>query len=164
MPNIFAYGSNMCSGRLSDYGVHPISSCIARLAGYKLCFDKRSDDGSGKANIVPSKNTDSEIWGAIYEIRDTDLAKLDQGEKGYRRSEIFVSTKDGSTVKAWVYIAQESFVTKGLRPYTWYKRFLVEGAREHGLPEDYIARLKTVEAVNDTNTSRDKKKRALPCL
>jgi hypothetical protein len=163
MPNIFAYGSNMCSGRIRDYRVHPISSCVAKLTGYDLCFDKRSGDGSGKVNIVPSKNKDSEIWGVIYEISHTDLDKLDEGEKGYYRSEIVVSTKDGSNVKAWDYMAQESFITKGLKPYTWYKRFLVEGAREHDLPEDYIAKLNTAEAVNDTNASRDRGKRALPC-
>jgi len=153
----------MCSGRLRDYKVYPISSYVAKLTGYDLCFDKRSIDGSGKANIVPSKNTDSEIWGVIYEIRDTDLDKLDQGEKGYYRSNIVVLTKDGSTVKAWAYIAQENFITKGLKPYMWYKRFLVEGAREHGLPEDYIGTLTVVDAVNDTNVSRDRGKRALPC-
>ena len=26
-------------------------------------------------------------------------------------------------------------------PYAWYKRLVIEGAREHGLPADYVAML-----------------------
>ena len=50
-----------------------------------------------------------------------------------------------------------------LTPYTWYKRFLVEGAREHSLPEDYIAELDRIDAVADTDERRDREKRALAC-
>ena len=35
----------------------------------------------------------------------------------------------------------------GLRPYSWYKRFLVEGARSHGLPADYITMLEALEGA-----------------
>ena len=34
----------------------------------------------------------------------------------------------------------------GLRPYSWYKHFLVEGARAHRLAEDYISTLEAIEA------------------
>jgi hypothetical protein len=40
---------------------------------------------------------------------------------------------------------------------------LVEGAREHSLPEDYIAELDRIDAVADTDERRDREKRALAC-
>ena len=55
----------MCSGRLKAYGVYSAASCAAGLAGHDLCCNKRSVDGSGKANLVSTKNTESEIWGDI---------------------------------------------------------------------------------------------------
>lgn len=47
---VFAYGSNMCSGRFRDYGVSPAGQGRAAvLAGYRLQFNKKStDDKSGK--------------------------------------------------------------------------------------------------------------------
>ena len=41
-----------------------------------------------------------------------------------------------------------------LKPLDWYTRFVVEGAREHGLPEDYIARLALTPSVSDADTGR----------
>lgn len=62
-----------------------------------------------------------------------------------------------------MYIAKKPQHDPALRPYTWYKRFLVEGAREHSLPAEYIAELERIEAVPDTNEQRDREKRALAC-
>jgi hypothetical protein len=50
-----------------------------------------------------------------------------------------------------------------LRPYTWYKRFLVEGATAHGLPPEYIAVLEQVDAAEDSDKERDGSKRLLSC-
>jgi hypothetical protein len=42
-------------------------------------------------------------------------------------------------------------------------RFLVEGAREHSLPRDYIEGLERINAVADTNAQREGEKRAVAC-
>jgi hypothetical protein len=70
---IFAFGSNMCSGRFRDYGVSPeIDARPAVLPGYRLLFNKRSTaDGSGKANV--ERHEGSDVWGVLYTIRDADL-------------------------------------------------------------------------------------------
>ena len=159
---VFAYGSNMCSGRFRDYGMHPQGAGRgALLAGYRLLFNKQSTDTSGKANVEPHEGT--QIWGVLYSIPDADLAVLDQGEVGYRRVQLPVTTSDGARREAWVYIASTPSPQAGLRPFTWYKRFLVEGAREHALPPDYIEALENIDAVEDTNQGRDRRKRALSC-
>jgi len=160
--NVFGYGSNMCSGRFSDYRVRPKGAArSALLAGYRLVFNKRSTDGSGKANVETREG--SQVWGVLYSIPDADLKTLDAGEVGYHRVRLPVRTADNKEFEAWVYIASKPSNDPALRPYTWYKRFLVEGAREHSVPESYLSELERIDAVEDTNAQRDRTKRALAC-
>ena len=157
---VFAYGSNMCSGRFRDYGVSPTDARAARLHGYRLVFNKPSADGSGKGNVEP--HSDSDVYGVIYTITEAELTKLDAGEgKGYYRVSLPVLMSDGTGTTVWVYLASETTADPNLRPYTWYKHFLAAGAREHLLPPDYIAYLERIEANQDDDAHRDLQKRAL---
>lgn len=70
---------------------------------------------------------------------------------------------DNTNTDAWVYIAKKPQDDPALRPYTWYKRFLVEGAREHALPPEYVVELERIEAIQDPDQQRDREKRALIC-
>ena len=160
---VFAYGSNMCSGRFRAYGIKPVGwGRAALLDRYCLDFSKMSKDGSGKATVFPCAG--HQVWGVLYGIDDADLTRLDKGERtGYNRSKITVRTADGIPVEAWVYIATKPITTHQLRPYTWYKRFLVEGAQEHLLPPEYVARLREIDAMIDSDSKRDEEKWALPC-
>ena len=159
---IFAYGSNMCSGRFRAYKVKPLGARRAYLSGWKLLFHKCSSDGSGKADVVPA-HADARVWGIVYEISKADLRKLDVGEQGYHRCRLTLSGPRGGSFRAWVYRADPNACESGLLPYGWYKRFLVEGAEEHNLPSDYITSLRAIAAKLDPDQSRDKKKRALSC-
>lgn len=160
---IFAFGSNMYSGRFRAYNVSPLGpGRPAVLSGYLLAFNKKStEDLSGKANVTAREG--SEVWGVLYAVSSADKKKLDEGEGGYKPVRLPVRLEDNSTVDAWVYVAKKPDGDPALRPFTWYKRFLVEGAREHALPPAYIAILETIEAVQDEDAVRDKKKRALTC-
>jgi len=84
--NVFAYGSNMCSGRFRDYGVLPEGKGrAALLADYRLLFNKKSmKDGSGKANVEP--HVGGQVWGVLYTVSDSDLKRLDAGEIGYSKT------------------------------------------------------------------------------
>ena len=160
---IFAFGSNMCSGRFRAYGASPQGpGRAALLPDHRLQFNKKStDDHSGKANVTA--HAGSEVWGVLYTIPGGDLDKLDKGEGGYQRMQLSVHLAENSRTDAWVYVAKTPNSDPALRPYTWYKRLLVEGAREHSLPESYFAELERIHAVEDTNPQRDRKKRALAC-
>ena len=130
------------------------------VCGYDLRFNKKSRDGSGKANIEP--HTGGEVWGVLYSIPDEHLPILDRGEgSGYHRVRVPVYTTDQTATDPWIYIAREPSANSALRPYSWYKQFLVEGAREHGLPIAYIEALESVEATQDRDEQRDREKRAL---
>jgi cation transport regulator ChaC len=155
---MFAYGSNMCLGHLHSYKVFPESpGRPAVLRDYCLKFNKRSTkDCSGKANIEPFVG--SEVWGVLYSIPDAHLDNLIKGEgPGYAPETKRVEVGDGSTVDA------KTFIAVTLRPYSWYKRFLVEGARKHRLPAAYIASLEAMEAVEDPDPERDRKEREINC-
>ena len=158
---VFAFGSNMCSGRFRAYGVSPEGAGRpAMLPGHRLLFNKKStDDKSGKANVAAHAGSD--VWGVLYTIPDTDLDKLDRGEGGYKRVRLTVRPPNGGNIDAWVYVAKKPTDDPELRPYTWYKRFLIEGAREHSLPDDYIAELERIDALQDADLGRDRAKRAL---
>jgi len=157
---VFAYGSNMCIGRLRKYGVEPEDPGIPfRLDGYALRFNKQSDDGSGKANVEQFQG--SAIWGVLYSITQGELQELNDGEKGYTPVRITMRVPGGLEEQCWLHLADR--VEGGLRPYSWYKRFLVEGARAHGLPADYIATLEAIEASEDPDRDRDRRRHAITC-
>jgi gamma-glutamylcyclotransferase len=160
--SVFAYGSNMCSGRFRDYGVTPENDGEkALLPGFRLVFNKKSTDGSGKTNLEARE--DSSVWGVVYRISKADLLRLDNGEVGYHRARMEVKLGDDSIISVWVYQAIAPSTEIGLRPYSWYKRFLVEGGREHSLPATYIAELEGIDAVQDKKAERDRTKRSLKC-
>jgi hypothetical protein len=83
--------------------------------------------------------------------------------KEYRRVRLSLRLTDNTNTDAWVYVAKKPTDDPALRPYTWYKRFLVEGATDHALPVEYIAALENIAAEQDADAARDRRKRALAC-
>ena len=135
---IFAYGSNLYLSRMTDRVPSSRVVGCARLAGYRLCFHKRSHvDGSGKANVLAGGAEDC-VWGVVYEIAPADLPALDRCEGGYARREIEVELTTGERVVVEVYVAESENVDDRVRPLAWYKRLVVDGARMHGLPAEYV--------------------------
>ena len=73
----FAYGSNMDSDRLKQKGIERIleNAKIARLDDWEFGFTKKSDDESGKANIIPM--TGSIVWGLLLELDPDAVEEMD---------------------------------------------------------------------------------------
>lgn len=153
----------MCSGRLAAYEVTPLRARGALLKRYKLSFRKRSEDGSGKADVVHSRSHVARVWGVLYDVDEQGLARLDTGEQGYRRRRAQVLLRNGRSTKVWIYVSTRNQRDESLRPYAWYKRFLVEGAKEHRLPKGYVASLEGIVTIQDPNRERDIRKRNLTC-
>jgi hypothetical protein len=68
--------------------------------------------------------------------------------RGYHPEEIRVITTNEET-GAYTYVVDESAVDDSLRPYSCYKELVVEGARRHSLPTEYIAQLECVDPDAD---------------
>jgi hypothetical protein len=72
---------------------------------------------------------------------------------GYRLESLDIRIK-GRVVEAFLYRANPTHVDSSLLPMHWYKDLVVEGARFHGFPTDYIRQLEQVAAVPDPNAQR----------
>lgn len=112
----------------------------AELEGWRLVFNKKSKDGSAKANIEESPG--DSVLGVIYEIDETEKKRLNEKEGKYEPISVRVKLEDGSTEKVLTY---ESDYKTGEPPYEWYLKLIIGGAKTHGLPEEYI---QTLESIN----------------
>jgi len=159
----FAYGSNMSTARLRKR----MPSCkplgIATLPGHAPRFHKRSMDKSGKCNAFASGN-DNSVIGVLFSFDPAERAKLDEVEgvgSGYEHAMVTVINDKGRRRKVLIYLATPDYIDDSLKPYGWYKDFVLAGARQHGLPPEYIAKyIQSVEAIEDPNKTRNKKQRA----
>lgn len=135
----FAYGSNLKQERF--FGRVPGARCfgIARLDHWRLRMNKRGRDGSAKANLAAARG--EAVWGALYRVRSRDWTRLDGFEGGYVRRRVRVCGPGGQVHEAVTYVSDRIC---DARPFDWYRALLVEGAREHGLPEDWVARLEAL--------------------
>lgn len=150
---VFAYGSNMKTVRMrsEDRAPSARSAGRARLLDVRLICNKKSADGSAKANIVDSPS--DVVWGVLWEVDASDLTKLDVAEGGYQRELRKVLTDGGKTVAAEVFVS-ETLISDAVA-YDWYKALLIEGAREHELPEEYVRYLESLPAKPDMRKSED---------
>ncbi len=159
----FAYGSNMYTARLR----YRVPSCrfhsTAKLLKHRLCFHKRSNDDSGKCNAFATAVLKDTVFGVVYEISSAEKSALDCAEGlglGYNDESVRVQYPDGQDVQVQTYIADRDAIDDTLKPYTWYKDFVLKGAREHGLPLDYIhSHIEPVLAVTDPDRKRDQSRR-----
>lgn len=155
----FAYGSNMLERRLRAPKRVPGARFLAvgSVKGRRLAFHKLSSDESGKCDIPLSDDPTSVVHGVLYEVPEAQLTALDSAEgagSGYIPGTIDVLRDDGTSVSAIVYLADPSAIQPQRAPYTWYHAFVVAGAREHGLPPDYISEIERVVAIPDPDTAR----------
>lgn len=162
----FAYGSNMCLRRLRSRVPSSEFYAVASLKGYTLKFHKKSTDGSGKCNAFQTNNSEDRVVGVIFEISKAEKSCLDNAEgvgKGYTEQMVELESSNG-VIKAYMYIANSDAINDTLIPYTWYKDFVVEGARQYQLPVEYIRSIETVEAKMDSDEERERQNREqLPC-
>jgi hypothetical protein len=134
----FGYGSNMCDTWLERDAVSAKSIGSAHLAEHALTFDKESTrDHSAKANVVASAG--GRVWGVLFNIEPIDLPQLNTKEGGYRVVPVDVALVDGTQTPAWTLVAGEAQPV--LKPWDWYVRLIVTGARYHELPHEYVREL-----------------------
>lgn len=139
----FAYGSNMGLTALSARCPSARQLGVARVEGFRLGFTRRSERrGGGVADLVPAPGR--VVWGVLFDVGD-ELELLDGYEgvpTAYQRELWKVTTPEGAIVEAWVYVVlQKAAETLPSREY-W--ELLLEGAREAGLSDEYVAEIERI--------------------
>ena len=151
----FAYGSNMQTATFGGRrGITPVSAHTARAPGWRLVLDKPPLLGPapGFANLVPDAG--AEVFGVVYEISADDMAHVELTEgvaiDNYRRVEIdVVALAAGpAALRALTLVSDKR--APGLRPSARYMALLIDGAEEHGLPDEWIALLRSLPTAAES--------------
>jgi 5'-nucleotidase len=137
----FAYGSNLSLDRKAARTGAVRQALRCRLPGYRLCFNKRPSNGDGAyANIV--QDPASSVWGVAYLCDEQAISTLDRcegvGGGDYRQELVRVIADDGEESVALTYVAGLDHLCDGRLPSDEYLDLVLEGARQHGLPGDYV--------------------------
>lgn len=121
---------------------------------HQLRWHKKSQDGSGKCDIFSTGDPEQQVHGVLFEISQSEKTQLDTVEGlhyGYEEKTVEVVTTSGRVLAVTYYA---TIIDEKCRPYEWYKRYVVEGAIEYGLPEDYVQLLKSIDAITDPDQDR----------
>ena len=143
---VFSYGSNLTLERISARTPSVRKVRNYYLENFALKFNKRSIDGSTKANIQPS--TGEATWGIIQSILPEDEGKLDAAEglgKGYSKK-FFTAQTGGETSQIFYYSAD--WITEGV-PFDWYLNYVIYGAIRNDFPKEYIRKLIRIRSSQD---------------
>ena len=99
----FAYGSNLNRNQMKERCPDSKPLFTATLPNYKLVFEgwSRIRHG-GIANIRLFRG--EKVRGAVYEVTEQDMSKLDRQESQYKRLKITVFDEDGESFEAVTYI------------------------------------------------------------
>lgn len=157
----FAYGSNMCRQRLEARLGPCAYVTIAWTDGFALRFHKDGRDGSGKCDAYRTGRPADRVFGVIFDVDAGRKPILDRIEgEGYQSTEIALQSPQGE-LRAWTYLARRHACRAGSLPFHWYKSLVLEGARQHRLPESYVRLIRAVESRSDPDVERAARNLAL---
>lgn len=161
---VFAYGSNLCVARMLARAPGARVLVTGRIPGHALRWHKKGRDGSGKCDAMATGDAADEVWGAVYEMPESDKRALDRFEglgEHYLEKTVAVQAGDGREIEARMYVASPRWIDDGARPWRWYLEHVLAGAKEHGLPPPYVAGLERVPADDDPDRARHARETAI---
>ena len=133
----FAFASNMNQAQMKRWCPASLFLKTVILEGFRFVYDGFSVTWDGAVGDIVRSEAER-VRGALYEITERDRLTLDAFE-GYPRSydhrEVEVKDRDGNVYRAMTYLRTGRALGK---PHPDYERIVIDGARECGLPEEYI--------------------------
>jgi gamma-glutamylcyclotransferase (GGCT)/AIG2-like uncharacterized protein YtfP len=140
---LFAYGSNMASSEMEAWCPQHRFLGPVRLDGFKVELRRRSIRWrGGAADIVAAPG--GSVWGALYEVADGELDRLAQKEgEGFAYRQVAVELADGRRAIAYEVIDKEP---REVPCAPEYAELVLAGARERGLPEEWVRELAGITA------------------
>jgi hypothetical protein len=151
----FAYGSNMDWKQMKERCPSARFVGVAMLPDYRLAFTRRSvKRGCGVCDAVP--DVSKAVWGAVLEIGDTDVGRLDM-EEGYqpgraknsywrKECHVFMNGDDKQPMAVVTFFGDPQ--DNPPLPNSKYRDLLLSGARRWQLPDAYIEQLESIEVAD----------------
>jgi gamma-glutamylcyclotransferase (GGCT)/AIG2-like uncharacterized protein YtfP len=147
----FAYGSNMNPQRVMQRGMAFDHAQKGVLRDYQLAFNKRSVKHVGAASANVMRVPGSHVEGIMYRLTSMEqIHEMDPFEgypTRYSRFELPVETMQGRFL-SWVYVANEAYISDGLRPARWYLDHLLAG-RDY-LSVEYYRALSSIRTLDNS--------------
>jgi gamma-glutamylcyclotransferase (GGCT)/AIG2-like uncharacterized protein YtfP len=125
----FAYASNLNRKQMAERAPDSKPKFIATLPNFKLTFTARAGQQGGVASIAPHRG--EKVLGAVYEISDRDLKRLDRYEGYptiYDQRKVTVWTETNEQVEAITYIKINQ--SRELKPSPEYLSVIQQGYRD----------------------------------
>lgn len=144
----FAYGFNLNLQKVNQMLTKPRVTGIARLSNHKMGFYGHSVIWDGAVETVVPDNQ-SEVWGILYQLEAYEWEQLDNlkdvrldGTGEYFHYPVEVIDEQNMLREASLY--KKAQLREPKQPSTEYLDIIIQGAKEQGLPESYIATLQDV--------------------
>jgi gamma-glutamylcyclotransferase len=152
----FAYGSNMDWNQMRDRCPSAQFVCVALLRDHRLEFTRYSVDRKcGVADAVAQEA--AEMWGVVYQIPETEIARLDRRERfrpgsereknAYVREERHVYRDGNEEQPLLVHIYFANHEPDPPLPSAQYKQLIVGAAEYWHLPQTYIDELRRIRTA-----------------
>ena len=126
----FAYGSNLNRRQMLERCPENKPAFKATLPNFKLIFTDWSRQlKGGKANIVIFRG--EKVLGAVYEVSESCMNRLDRFEAAYNRIKVNVFDEDGEPVEAVTYI--KSGQPQEAKPSPEYLSVIQQGYKDWGI-------------------------------
>jgi len=155
----FAFGSNLNPAQMAERCPGHTVVGLAVLRDHRLAFPLTSTGwGGGVAGVQVAHG--SSVWGVVYDLTDEHVAALDRYEgfvgpgdqhNVYEREKVWVDltrADDGSIPRR---VRGEYYVPRVTNPNPPSRRYLdaiLEGARFHKLPDEYVATLARIATLD----------------
>lgn len=160
----FAYGSNLLAKRIHIQNPTAIFLDTAKLDNHRIDFIRVSNRWNGaSATIVPAEG--EYVWGALWEISNENSDSLDDQEgvntNFYFVKNVTVTRRNGEFTLCRTYeqcmrpilIKAGETIPEDRLPSKTYMETIVNGAKQIGLPNDYITMLENIKH-NGKNASQ----------
>ena len=136
-----AYGSNCDPAQMLERCPHSPAAGTGWLVGWRLTFGGEDIGWEGAlATIVEAP--DEQVFVALYDVTDYDVAQLDEWEGAdtgvYTKISVRVHTLEGDPL-AWVYVLDGY---EGGLPSARYLGEIADAAESAGAPLDYVTELR----------------------
>jgi len=146
----FIYGSNMNPAQMAARCCKAEVVAVARLADHRLAFFGHSGVwDSGEETVI--RHAGDEVWGVVYRLSFADADALDtwqdvrlDGSGSHFLCPVDVTDTGGTHYQALIF--KRDVCGEPQCPSEPYLAHLVAGAVAHGLPPDYLERLKGTES------------------